>query len=318
MTSDSLNDVLVHTLRHEAIGIISIELHAIGGVDLPPFETGSHIDLHLPDGIVRSYSLYNSSAERHRYVIGVLNDKTGRGGSKYVHERLRVGSVIKVSMPRNNFPLAEGAAKSVLIAGGIGITPIYAMFNRLQALGKQVDLLYCARSRKEAAFAEELLSNEASVKTHFDADEGGPPNLRTYLSAQPKDAHFYCCGPTAMLDAFEKISVELGLPFVHVERFTPATPAKTSQSSAYTVFLTKSNKTVLVPSGVSLLQAITDAGVACDSACQEGVCGACETTVIEGIPDHRDSVLGEAERSANKTMMVCVSGSRSDRLVLEL
>ncbi|VCU71191.1 Phenoxybenzoate dioxygenase subunit beta [Pigmentiphaga humi] len=318
MNSSSLLTVLVQAIRLEAQGIISVEFRSPDGADLPAFEAGSHIDLHLPNGLVRSYSLFNSPAERHRYVVGVLNDRNSRGGSRYVHEQLRVGSTIKIGAPRNNFELDEGATKSVLLAGGIGVTPIFCMYNRLRSIDKPVELLYCARAKVEAAFVDELLASGEQVKTRFDAEAGGPPNLRELLGGHPADTHFYCCGPTPMLDAFEATCKELGYENVHIERFAAAGEVEAAQEGSYQVELAKSGKTIDVPAGMSLLDALLEAGVDADYSCREGVCGACETAVLEGTPDHRDSVLTEREREANKTMMVCVSGCKGSKLVLDL
>jgi vanillate O-demethylase ferredoxin subunit len=303
-------------MRFEAQGIVSVELRPAGGGDLPAFEAGSHIDLHLANGIVRSYSLSNSPDERHRYVVGVLNDRKSRGGSRYVHEQLRVGAMISISAPRNNFALDESAAHSVLIAGGIGITPISCMFGRLRALDKSAELFYCARSRSEAAFADRLLQ-QAGASVHFDDEQGAPPDLRSYLAGKPKDAHFYCCGPTPMLNAFESICAELGLPNVHIERFA-AEKVEAVQGGSYVAELARSKQSITVPAGKSLLDALLDAGIAVDHSCREGVCGACETKVLEGEPEHRDGVLSKSERASGKTMMVCVSGCKGARLVLDV
>ena len=309
--------VRVQAMRFEANGIVSVELVSPHGAELPAFAAGAHIDLHLPNGVVRSYSLWNSPQERHRYVIGVLHDKNSRGGSRYVHEQLRVGATITIGAPRNNFPLDETAAHTVLIAGGIGITPIYGMLNELRRLGKSVELLYCARNRAEAAFVERLLGSEG-VQTHFDDEAGSPPDLRAYLGGKSGSAHFYCCGPTPMLNAFERTCEALGLPNVHIERFAPAEPVVAMQGSEYECHLARSQKMVLVPTGKSLLDALLEAGVDVDHSCREGVCGSCETRVVDGVPDHRDGVLTKAERESGKTMMVCVSGCKGRRLVLDL
>jgi ferredoxin-NADP reductase len=317
MNSRSLLSLRVQAIRFEALGIYSIELVSPQGEDLPAFEAGAHIDLHLPDDVTRSYSLLNSPKEQHRYVVGVLNDRNSRGGSRYVHEKLRVGTIIPISPPRNNFPLDESASHTVLIAGGIGITPISCMLGHLREAGKSVELLYCARARPEAAFCDELLTLDG-VQAHFDQEKDAPPDLRAYLASKPKDAHFYCCGPTPMLNAFEQICGELGLPNVHVERFAAAEHVESSQEGDYVAYLARSDKTVSVPSGKPLLDALLEAGVDVDHSCREGVCSACETKVLEGIPLHRDSVLSEAEKKTNKVMMVCVSGCKGNRLVLDL
>jgi ferredoxin-NADP reductase len=312
--------VRVQAMRLEARDILSVELAAPDGVDLPVFEAGAHIDLHLANGVVRSYSLLSSPMERKRYVVGVAKDRHSRGGSRYVHEQLRVGALLDISPPRNNFKLDESAAHTVLIAGGIGITPISCMFERLRSIGKSVELLYCARSLADAAFSDRLLG-QAGVTSHFDQDNGGPPDLRTYLSARSAkaaDTHFYCCGPTPMLNAFESRCEEIGLPNVHIERFSAAENVEPVQGGEYLVELARSKQTVPVPVGKSLLDALLDAGLDVQHSCREGICGACETPVLDGIPLHRDSVLSKSERAANATMMVCVSGCQGNRLVLDL
>jgi len=309
--------VRVQAMRFEAQGIVSVELMSPAGDELPAFTAGAHIDLHLGNGVVRSYSLLNAPAERHRYIVGVLNDRNSRGGSRYVHEQLRVGSTLTVSAPRNNFPLDESAVHSVLIAGGIGITPISCMLHYLRGQGKSAELLYCARSRNEAAFAEALLALP-QVHSHFDTEQGSPPDLRNFLASKPKDAHFYCCGPTPMLQAFEAICEELGLAHVHVERFSAAESLAAVQGDAYVAELARSKQTITVPAGKSLLDALLDAGLQVEHSCREGVCGACETKVLEGEPEHRDGVLSKSEKASNKTMMVCVSGCKGRRLVLDL
>ena len=213
----------VHTLRFEAQDTISVELRPVSGSELPAFTAGSHIDLHLPNGLVRSYSLSNDSSERHRYVVGVLRDRASRGGSRCVHEALRVGLPITISEPRNHFALDEGAAHSVLVAGGIGITPMLCMARRLQSQGRSFEMLYFARERKSAAFLAELQALGMPLHLHFDAEAGGPPDLRGLLAQRAPDAglHHYACGPTPMLDAFEKHCSELGHVHAHVERFSP-------------------------------------------------------------------------------------------------
>lgn len=322
--SSSTLQALVFNLRHEATGIASVELRpASPTTAFPPVEAGAHIDLHLGNGLVRSYSLTNPG-ERHRCVVAVLNDKKSRGGSRYVHEQLRVGQTLTIGAPRNHFRLDETAPKSVLLAGGIGITPVFAMLQRLSALQKPAHLIYCARSRAEAAFLAEIdaLVNASptllSVHHHFDDEAGAPPDLPRLLAGHAKDTHFYCCGPGPMLDAYERACEQLGQTHVHLERFAAAAPAaQATPSGGYSVELRKSGKTVQVPPGVALLDALIDAGCNPEYSCREGVCGACETRVISGDVDHRDLLLTTQERAANKSMMVCVSGCRSGSLVLD-
>ena len=320
--SDTLS-ALVKTIRHEADDVISIELLPAQGTVFPRFDAGSHIDLHLPNGMVRNYSLLNSVEDDGRYVIGVLRDRASRGGSRCVHEQLRVGMTIPIAAPRNNFPLHEDAAHSVLVAGGIGITPILCMVKRLAALGRSMELLYFARSRQSAAFIDQLEALGVKAHWHFDAEHGVPPDLRALLAERPMRAagetHYYACGPAVMLDAFERACTELGYTNAHIERFAAvAVEASKEARSSYTAVLGKSGRSFAITSAKSLLATLVDGGVDVAYSCEEGVCGTCETGVLEGTPDHRDSVLSATERASKKVMMVCVSGCKSERLVLDL
>ena len=323
MSSPTLN-ALVHTMRYEADGIVSVEFRpATSAVDFPAFEAGSHIDLHLPNGLVRSYSLCNPSTDRQRYVVGVLNDRKSRGGSRYVHQQLRVGMTLPISVPRNNFKLQEEAGRSVLVSGGIGVTPIWCMLQRLVSLGRPVELIYCARARKEAAFCEAIaaLAAEKQVKLtwHFDEEKGGPPRLAELLADKGADSHYYCCGPTPMLDNFEKTCEKLGYGNAHIERFAAVHVEAPSANESYVVDCRKSGKSVEVPPGKSILDSLIDAGLNPDPSCKEGVCGACETKVISvGEIEHHDGILSKAERAANKTMMICVSRCKRGPLVLDI
>lgn len=323
MSSPPLTAFL-HAIRYEAQGIISLELRpAPGSAPFPPFDAGAHIDLHLPNGLVRSYSLLNPTTDKQRYVVGVLNDRNSRGGSRCVHDQLRVGMTLQVSAPRNNFGLQEAASHSVLLAGGIGITPLLCMLRRLVALGKPVDLIQCARSNKEAAFMDEIKTISAAgqvrVHWHFDDEQGGPPDLKQLLAGHPADTHLYCCGPGPMLDAFERACDELGYTNTHIERFAAAAPVPAAaDAGGCSVELRRSGMTIQVPAGKSVLDALLDAGVAHDYSCKEGICGACETKVLEGEVEHHDSILTKDERAANKSMMVCVSRCKRGPLVLDI
>lgn len=313
---------LVHTMRWEADGIVSVELRpATPAVDFPAFEAGSHIDLHLGNSLVRSYSLCNASTDRQRYVIGVLNDRKSRGGSRFVHQQLRVGQVLPISPPRNNFKLQEDAPRSVLVSGGIGVTPIWCMLQRLVALGRPVDLIYCARSRKEAAFQEAitaLAGDQVKVTWHFDEEKDAPPDLAKLLADKGADSHYYCCGPTPMLDAFERSCEALGYPHAHIERFAAVAAPEPETLQGFVVECAKSGKTVEVPAGKSVLDSLIDAGFSPDHSCKEGVCGACETRVLEGEIEHHDGILSKFERDSNQTMMICVSRCKGKRLVLDI
>lgn len=311
----------VHTLRYEADGILGIELRPAPGVVFPAFTAGSHIDLHLPNGLERSYSLLNPPSDTGRYVLGVLRDPASRGGSVCVHEQLRVGMPLTISAPRNHFPLHEEAGHSVLVAGGIGITPILCMARRLTELGRPFEVLYFARSRRNAAFVAELAALGAPVTWHFDDEQGGPPDLKKLLSSRSvaADTHYYACGPTVMLDRFLQTCETLGHANAHIERFSPVEIAPSADAQAnYTVELKRTGRVFTITPDKSLLHTLLEAGIAVDHSCQEGVCGSCETRVLEGVPDHRDSVLSTAEHASNQTMMICVSGCKTGRLVLDL
>jgi len=271
--------------------------------------------VHLPGGMVRQYSLCNPQGERHRYVVGVKRDLNSRGGSRYMHDQLRVGTVLQVGEPRNNFPLHEEAPSTVFIAGGIGVTPIACMVDRLRQLGRPWRLHYGVRRREEAAFLQELAGE--SLLLHVDAEHGGLPlPVADIVGRAPADAHLYCCGPAPMLDAFEAAAAGRPAALVHLERFTPAlAPAV---AGGFSVRLARSGRTLYVAPGASILDTLRAGGVEAQASCEQGICGTCETRVLEGVPDHRDSLLSDEERQANNVMMICCSGSKQGILVLDL
>lgn len=320
MTHSPLLQACVRTLRYEAEGVVSLELTPADGGHFPSFEAGSHVDLHLPNGLIRSYSLLNSTEETDRYVLGILSDPKSRGGSSYVHQSLRVGAVLPISAPRNNFKLDESAEVSVLIAGGIGITPILCMYRRLRSQGKKARVVYCARARKQAGFIDELTVLGGDIEFWFDDEHDGQPiDLAKVFIGQPAGLHAYCCGPLPMLSAYEAACEVAGVKHVHLERFAADASVVHAPSTGYTVYLKRSDKTFDVPANQSLLDTLLGAGIDCEYSCKDGVCGACETSVIEGCPDHRDHVLSAAEKANSRTMMICVSGSKGcGRLVLDL
>jgi tetrachlorobenzoquinone reductase len=316
--------VRVKSVTYEAERIHSYELRPLTGGELPAFTAGAHIDLHLPGvpmGATRSYSLINPQGERHRYVIAVAHDAASAGGSRYIHEHLRAGDKLNITPPQNNFALIEDAKHSVLIAGGIGITPIWCMVQRLIELGRSWELHYSARTGETAAFLEPIAAlrdhwNHNPVALNFDFEPGGKPlDLSAIVNQAPKDAHLYCCGPIGMLEAFERATQNLPRDQVHVEYFSAnEAPAK---AGGFTVTLAKSQVQVFVAAGNSILDALIGAGLDPPRSCTEGVCGSCEMRVLEGIPDHRDMVLTDAERASNKTIMICCSGAKSETLVLD-
>lgn len=320
---DGVLEVFVASVKAEAAGINSWEFRLSGGGDLPPFTAGSHIDLHLSNGLVRSYSLCNSPAETARYVVAINKDANSRGGSKHIHETLQAGTRIRISAPRNNFPLREDAPHTVLIAGGIGITPMLSMIHRLEALGRSWELYYSARTRELCAFQEELRAFESAapgrVHINYDHEPGSKPtDIAALLRAAAEQAHFYCCGPNGMLKAFEEAAgaAAIAPERVHVEYFTAKEAA--SLDGGFAVVLRKSGATLAVEAGHTILDALMANQVDVPFSCMEGVCGTCAVDVLEGVPDHRDSVLTPQERASNKKIMVCCSGSKTPRIVLDL
>jgi len=312
-----LIEVRVEGVAPLAQGIAAYDLRPPAGGGLPPFAAGAHVDLYLPQGMVRSYSLVNPQEERHRYVIAVNRDAASRGGSAWVHDTLRAGSTLSIGAPRNNFPLAEAASHSVFIAGGIGITPLWCMIQRLRALGRSWELVYCARTRAHAAFRAELEALGPAVRFNFDGEPGGRMlDIAATVAAAPRDADLYCCGPVPMLEAFERATAERPPAQVHVEYFSAKAPP--ASEGGYTLVLARSGLSFEVARGKTIIDTLIEKGFDAPYSCLEGVCGTCETRVIEGTPDHRDLVLSKAEREANRTMMICCSGSRTPKLVLDL
>jgi len=313
-------EVRLSAIRYEARGIHSFELCSMPGQELPAFTAGAHIDVHLPNGMIRSYSLANSPGEHHRYVIAVNRDPNSRGGSKYMHEQLKVGSVLRVTGPRNNFPLNEEADHTILIAGGIGVTPMRSMMMRLQTLGRSWDLFYATRDRQCTAFLAELSElHRVSTNVHFnfDGEPGGQMlDIERVMRSAPPTAHVYCCGPLPMLAAFESAAASLPQEQIHLEYF--AAKEQPAVSGGFEVELARSKRVIEVPQGKTILDALLENGVDVPYSCMEGVCASCETRVISGTPDHRDLVLSKTERAANDRMMICCSGSKSPVLTLDL
>ncbi|MEJ8812934.1 PDR/VanB family oxidoreductase [Variovorax ureilyticus] len=321
-TQDSLIQVRVRAVTYEADGILGFELVPMPPLkDLPAFTAGAHIDLHLPNGLLRSYSLLNAPGERHRYLIGVNKDAKSRGGSRYMHEVLRSGETLTIGAPRNNFPLDETSPMNVFIAGGIGITPMMSMIARSQELGTPWRLHYAARTRRNAAFLDVLQGHHGNpnveLRLNFDQEAGGQMlDLAAIVQALPAGAHVYCCGPLPMLAAYEQATAALPPERVHMEYFAAKEAAATD--GGYVVELARSGKQVDVRPGQTILDSLLAIGIEPPFSCQEGICGTCEVKVLEGTPDHRDLVLTNAEKAANDRIMICCSGCKTPKLVLDL
>jgi len=308
--------MVVGAMRVVADDAKLFSLVSADGSDLPAFDAGAHVDLHLRDDLVRSYSLLPTDDPR-RYDIAVRLSPGGRGGSLHIHEKLKPGQHLDVASPRNNFPLVDDADHSVLIAGGIGVTPIYAMLHALNRKDGSWELHYAFRTFESALFLDELRSFGARSHLYRDDDSGRPGiDLSAIVRSAPPNAHLYCCGPKPMIDEFLALANDRGPQFVHVERFQGDQDA--SRAGGYWVELAKSGKVIHVAPGMALIDVLIEAGVDVAFSCREGVCGSCETEVIAGLPDHRDAFLTQSERAANKLMMVCCSGALSERLVLNI
>jgi tetrachlorobenzoquinone reductase len=293
----------------------------IDGGKLPGYKPGAHIDLHLPNGLLRQFSLTVPADNPDSYTVGVKRDENSRGGSRYIIEQMKVGDQIKISAPRNNFPLVEDAAHVVLFAGGIGITPIWCMAQQLAAQGRSWKIHYACRSQADMAFLSELKRlDQKFVHLHFDDEAGGKVmDLAAAIAEAPAAAHFYCCGPNPMLKAFEAAAASRSKVNVHVEYFTPKEDANAEDSlGGFWVELAKSGEEYFIPPGKKVLEVLFDAGVDVDYSCELGICGACETKVISGIPVHHDSVLSEEEQATNEKVMICCCGCKTERLVLDM
>jgi vanillate O-demethylase ferredoxin subunit len=316
----------VGAVRAEARDVLSIELRSTDGSALPPFTPGAHLEITLPAGadgrpaLVRHYSLCNSAAETHRYVVAVGLAADSRGGSLAVHEQLRVGQVLQVRPPRNHFALAQGAAHYRFIAGGIGITPILSMLRWCEAQGQPWSLLYCTRSRVRTAFYEELRAHGAKVQFHFDDEAGGPhAGLAQALSGAAEGEHIHCCGPAPLMRAVQAASAQRPAGTVHFEWFSAGDPAPAATTdSGFDIVLAQSGQRLHVPPGQSILDTLEQHGIGVPFACREGLCRTCETGLCGGEADHRDLVLSDAERAAHKTILLCVSRARSAVLELAL
>jgi ferredoxin-NADP reductase len=314
--SDFEADVVVVARRVEADGVVGVEFALPGGAPLPAWTPGAHIDVTLPGGLTRQYSLCGDPADRTRWCIGVLREADGRGGSRWIADELTEGTTLRVRGPRNNFPLLP-AARYVFVAGGIGITPLLPMIAAATAAGTDWELHYGGRARASMAFLDRLAAHGERVHVH-PQDEVGLLPLDTVLGTPGRSTLVYCCGPAPLLDAVEARCREWGAGVLHVERFTGAPAAGDGADTSFEVVCAASGVTVEVPAGMSVLEAVENAGINVLSSCAEGVCGTCETAVLSGEPDHRDSLLTDDERAAGDAMMICVSRSRGPRLVLDL
>jgi len=310
--------VLVKRKWTSADGVIGFELAARDG-HLPTFQPGAHIDLHLPNGMTRQYSITNGPGELMSYIIGVKAESAGKGGSKVLVETVREGDLLSISEPRNNFPLRRDATRTVLVAGGIGITPLLSMARFLDKSSLPYELHYFTRAGETQAFRSELEALHGKVIFHIGlprAEIG--TTIAAALGQWSQAQHVYVCGPGPMLETVRDTAAAQGWPeeSIHFEYFRNDRPI--DNSSSFDVELARSAMTLHVPSGKTIMEVMREAGLTVPSSCEQGACGTCLTTVIEGEVDHQDVYLNKSEKASNTCMMTCVSRAKSARLVLDI
>ncbi|KAK46786.1 iron-sulfur protein [Caballeronia jiangsuensis] len=316
--------LLVRQVRFEGRGINSYELVDPEGAQLPSFTAGAHIDIHLADGVVRQYSISNAPRERHRYVIAVLRDERGRGGSKALHDQLRVQDIVRVSRPRNNFHLVDGARRVLLIAGGIGVTPLKAMAHELDDAGIDYEMHYCAKDARSAAFAEEFEPMRASGRLHFHFDGGDPSaglDIRDLLNTPREGEHVYYCGPGGFMKACADAAQHWPTGTVHFEHFkaperAPGEQAANDASDSFIVRIASTGQEIEVTKDESIAEALAAAGVAMETSCCAGLCGTCKVRYLQGEVEHNDCIMSDEEKA--EFLTACVSRATSKLLVLDL
>lgn len=300
-----------------ADGVVALRLADAAGGSVPMWEPGSHIDLVLDTSMTRQYSLCGDPSDTSTLTVAVLREGSGRGGSIHVHDKLETGDVIEIGGPRNHFALVE-AESYVFVAGGIGITPLLPMLRAAQARGANWRLLYGGRTRGSMAFADELAEEFGENVSLRPQDEYGILDLASALDAAAPGTAVYCCGPEPLLQAIEAVCREREHLNLHIERFSPKQREEGAVDDAFDVELARSGRTIGVGADESIIDALQRGGVTVDFSCREGTCGTCEVAVLGGKPDHRDSILTEEEQEAGDAMMICVSRSRTPKLVIDL
>jgi vanillate O-demethylase ferredoxin subunit len=311
-------DVMVASRKVQAERIISLEL--VASSELPEFEAGSHIDVEVAPNLLRQYSIANSPTERHRYLLGVLREPNSRGGSERIFTQFLPGRQVRISLPRNNFKLREDAAHSILIAGGVGITPLLSMAHYLQRLGRSFVFHYCVRTQSAAAFTNEIAASSFCDRVNLHLDDG--PKSQAFdpavvLGTQGEGTHLYVCGPSGFMAYVLGKANELGFPAskTHVEYFCADVD---TAGDSFTVFAARSGVEVVVGPNQTIAEVFAAHSIPVFLSCQEGVCGTCLTAVLEGVPDHRDLYLNEEEKAAGNQMAICCSRAKTGRIVLDV
>ena len=310
-------DLVVEAVERAADGVVVLTLVHPEGQTLPAWTPGAHVDLVLTDALVRQYSLCSSPSDSHRLQVGVLRAEESRGGSVFIHDNLAVGGTVRVRGPRNHFALVS-SPRYLFIAGGIGVTPMLPMIEEAEAVGADWELVYGGRSRATMAFLPTLApyGDKVTLLPRDEVDLTLSQRIDGLLGTPRPDTLVYCCGPEALLEAVEAACSSWPEGSLHLERFHAK--AVEGEDTAFEVVLARSGQTLTVPPGKSIFHAVEDLGIPVLGSCHEGVCGTCETVVLEGDVDHRDVVLSDSEKASNETMMVCVSRCRGDRLVIDL
>lgn len=314
-------DVRIARKATEALDIVTLELEPLAGHSLPVFSAGSHIDVEIRPGLVRQYSLCNDPTEQHRYVIGVLRDPNSRGGSIAVHEQLHEGQNIRISPPRNHFPLVP-ARRSLLLAGGIGVTPILCMAERLASSGGDFSLHYASRSAERMAFLARIRASAFAERAQLHFDDGPAEqalNLPAVLAEEGADTHLYVCGPGGFIDYVTSTAKAQGWSSerIHFEYFA-AKQVDTSADNSFEVQVASSGKVYVIGEDESIISVLEADGVEIPVSCQQGICGSCITRVLEGKADHRDQVLSDKERDEENWFTPCCSRALTPRLVLDI
>jgi vanillate O-demethylase ferredoxin subunit len=306
----------------EAEDILSFELASVDGSPLPPFSAGSHIDVHIKEKVIRQYSLCNDPAETHRYLIGVLRDPQSRGGSVAMHDNLALGDLLKISVPKNHFALVP-AEKTLLFAGGIGVTPILCMAERLAQIKADFEMHYCTRSTEKTAFIDRIKAAPFASKVHFHFDNG--PSEQTLsideaLGLPHNGKHMYVCGPSGFIDYVVGAAEKLGWvsDHIHFEYFGAKPTETVAGDERFEVMIASTGNCYTVPVDRTVVQVLGEHGIDIPVSCEQGVCGTCITRVLNGVPDHRDVYFTDEERARNDQFTPCCSRSKSSRLVLDI
>ncbi|SLN70678.1 Phthalate 4,5-dioxygenase oxygenase reductase subunit [Roseovarius albus] len=321
MMQPLLNDVIIAARSEQTENIVSFELQREDGSALPAFSAGSHIDVVLPGEVIRQYSLWNDPSETHRYCLGVLNEPNGRGGSTAMHG-MKQGAKLQISAPRNNFELDPVARRSMLFAGGIGITPILSMAQALHDQGAEFELHYCARAPERMAFRDVLEAAPFSDRVQFHFDNGPKAqklDLDILTKAPDAGTHLYVCGPTGFMDAVLGSAKEAWLAAsLHREYFSADAVESDGEDRAFKIQLNSTGDVLDVPADKSIVEVLAEVGIEIPVSCEQGICGTCLTPVLQGTPDHKDLVLTEEEHEDNDQMTLCCSRALTDLLVLDL